>query len=507
MDNKYFAQVAEECDEIRAAMFSEGVRDAALIRAALGRDAVVADVGAGTGFLVQGLAPRAGRVIAVDTSAEMLAVARRNLAAFDNVEYRLAAEGEPLPLVDGEVDAVLANMALHHRSDPAAAIRDMARALKPDGRLVITDMDEHGHGWLREEQGDVWLGFDRTQVRAWLEAAGLANVLVQDTAETCRCQSAGSGEPAAVSIFVASAARPDPAMDEAVKAHYRQTALGERCGCGSAPAPSETRAEPVAAASCCGPAQPAAASTSSCCGPATAPREGKAEWIPEGSWPTAAASCCGPSTSQEGKAPGVEVLDYQVDTEADLALGCGNAVGLAALQPGETALDIGCGAGADVFPAAGLVGLTGRVIGVDRLPEMLERARGTAARLGVPNVEFRQGDALGLPAADGEADVVMSNCVINLVQDKGRAFREAHRVLKPGGRLAISDVVTDRPFSPAQRRDSESWAACVAGALAEDEYVGLIRQAGFRDVTLARSEAAEAEDGTRVYSLGVRAVK
>jgi SAM-dependent methyltransferase len=371
----------------------------------------------------------------------------------------------------------------------------MARALKPDGRLVITDADVHGYAWLREEQGDVWLGFDRAQVRAWLETAGLVNVLVQDSAETCRCQSAQQPEQAAVSIFIASATRPNLAMDEAVQAHYRQTALGASCGCGPAPASREAKAEqhqssswPAAASSCCSPAESAAVPTSSCCSPSSSPM-----WLPD-------------IAVDEGT-PAVQVPDFQVDTDADLALGCGNAVGLAALQPGETVLDIGSGAGADVFPAAGLVGLAGRVIGVDRLPEMLARARATAQRLGVKNVEFRQGDALALPAADGEADVVMSNCVINLVQDKGRAFREAYRVLRPGGRLAISDVVTARPFSPAQRRDAESWASCVAGALAEDEYVALIRQAGFRGVTLARSAAAGAEDGTRVYSLGVKAVK
>lgn len=494
MSTAYFAQVAEQWDEIRAAMFSERVRDAALARAGLGRDAVVADVGAGTGFVTQGLAPRAARVVAVDTSAEMLAVAQRSLAAYGNVEYRLAVEGQPLPLADGEVDTVLANMALHHMPDPAAAIRDMTRTLKPGGRLVITDADEHAHARLREEQGDVWLGFDRAQVLAWLEAAGLANALVQDTAETCTCTSAGEREPAAVTVFVASATRPDPAMDEAVKTHYREAALGERCGCSPAPASSEIQAEgkasstwPAASASCCAPGQSASAPASGCCSPSASPM-----WLPE---------------VEEQAAPDVHVPDYQLDTEADLVLGCGNAVGLAALRSGETVLDIGSGAGADVFPAARLVGTAGRVIGVDRLPEMLDRARATAARLDLPNVEFRPGDALALPAADGEADVVMSNCVINLVQDKGRAFREAYRVLKPGGRIAISDVVTDRPFSPAQRRDSASWASCVAGALAEEEYVGLIRQAGFRDIVLARSEAAEAEDGTRVYSLGVKAIK
>jgi SAM-dependent methyltransferase len=108
---------------------------------------------------------------------------------------------------------------------------------------------------------------------------------------------------------------------------------------------------------------------------------------------------------------------------------------------------------------------------------------------------------------DESVDVVVSNCVINLVQDKGQTFREAYRVLKPGGRLAISDIVTDRPFSPAVRQDAQSWAACVSGALSEAEYVALITQAGFADVTVARSQPWTAEDGTRVYSAHLRAVK
>jgi ubiquinone/menaquinone biosynthesis C-methylase UbiE len=122
-------------------------------------------------------------------------------------------------------------------------------------------------------------------------------------------------------------------------------------------------------------------------------------------------------------------------------------------------------------------------------------------------VEFRQGDAQAIPLQDGSVDVVMSNCVINLVQDKGQAFREAYRVLKNGGRLSVSDIVTDRPFSPALRANPDSWSECVTGALTEREYLALIAQAGFKEIQAARSPATETGDGTRVYSLNLTASK
>ncbi len=219
MSQSYFSQVAREWDALRASMYSDAVRDAALKRAALHPHAIVADIGAGTGFLAQGLAPRAAKVHVVDNSPEMIAVARHNLAAFDNVEYHVA-EGTRIPLPDASMDAVLANMYLHHAHDPLAAIREMARLLKPNGRLVITDMDEHAHIWLREEHHDVWLGFDREQIRAWFEATGLVNVRVDDTHQSC-CTESKTGEgQASVTIFVAVGTKPDPHMREAVQEHY-----------------------------------------------------------------------------------------------------------------------------------------------------------------------------------------------------------------------------------------------------------------------------------------------
>ena len=165
---------------LRSGYFTEAVREAAIARAYLHPEMVVADVGAGTGFMSAGLAPLVQQVHVVDGSPAMLDVARKNLAAFDNLEFH-QADGLSLPLPDASLDAVFANMYLHHCPDPLAAIQEMVRTLRPGGRLVITDMDAHDHAWLKEEMADVWLGFDRDQIRAWFEQAGLVNVIVDCT--------------------------------------------------------------------------------------------------------------------------------------------------------------------------------------------------------------------------------------------------------------------------------------------------------------------------------------
>ncbi len=198
----YFSQVAEQWDDVRAGYFGEAVREAAMAKAGLKPDWEVADVGTGTGFMAHGLAARVRKVYGLDASAEMLAVAGRNLAAFDNVELR-HCDGAALALPDASVDAVFANMYLHHCPDPLAAIHEMARLLRPGGRLVITDADRHDHEWMRTEMADVWLGFDRGQIRAWFAAAGLGDVEVDCTGSDC-CATSEGGTAAAISIFVAS---------------------------------------------------------------------------------------------------------------------------------------------------------------------------------------------------------------------------------------------------------------------------------------------------------------
>ncbi|HSD94307.1 MAG TPA: arsenite methyltransferase, partial [Syntrophales bacterium] len=158
------------------------------------------------------------------------------------------------------------------------------------------------------------------------------------------------------------------------------------------------------------------------------------------------------------------------------------------LKEGETVLDLGSGAGFDCFLAAGRVGPKGRVIGVDMTPEMIERARENARKDGVENVEFRLGDIEHLPVEDGSADVIISNCVINLAPDKGRVFSEAFRVLKPGGRLMVSDIVLTRPLPDFVKNSVAAYIGCVAGAALKEDYLGAMKQAGFEDVTV-QSEA------------------
>jgi SAM-dependent methyltransferase len=169
---------------------------------------------------------------------------------------------------------------------------------------------------------------------------------------------------------------------------------------------------------------------------------------------------------------------------ANLGLGCGSPTAHAALAPGETVLDLGSGAGIDCFIAASEVGPHGRVIGVDMTPDMIDRARGNAAKAGHSNVEFRLGEIEHLPVADASVDVVISNCVVNLSPDKPQVFREALRVLRPGGRLVVSDLVLTRPLDPALQRNVELYVGCVAGAALEADYLRMIADAGFDRVTV-----------------------
>jgi SAM-dependent methyltransferase len=213
----------------------------------------------------------------------------------------------------------------------------------------------------------------------------------------------------------------------------------------------------------------------SCCGPAQAEP-----------------SCCGPASHAEtAKNMGYSEEDLQGPAASgNLGLGCGNPTALAALKPGETVLDLGSGAGFDALLAAPKLGPRGRFIGVDMTPEMLGRARTNAVRAGYANtVEFREGFIEDLPVASESVDVVISNCVINLSPDKAQVFREAYRVLKPGGRLAVSDIVLTEALPEPVAKLAESWLACLGGALTEDAYLGHIRAAGFTQLELDRTPA------------------
>lgn len=179
-----------------------------------------------------------------------------------------------------------------------------------------------------------------------------------------------------------------------------------------------------------------------------------------------------------------ELLATVPDDVANFSLGCGDPISLAALQPGQTVLDLGSGGGLDCFLAGKKVGPAGHVIGVDMTPEMLEKARANAKRMGVTNVEFRHGYLEALPVDDNSVDVTISNCVINLSPDKAKAFREVFRVLKPGGKLAVSDIVTDGPLPEAIKQSLSLWAGCVAGAADARDYVATMEAAGFTDIAI-----------------------
>jgi ubiquinone/menaquinone biosynthesis C-methylase UbiE len=202
---EYFDQVADKWDEMRKRFFGDGVRRAAIEAARVEPGMLVADVGTGTGFLAEAALDRGARVIGIDISDGMLSQVGSRFA--DRPFEGRPGDTAALPLASGEVDAVVGNMVLHHAEDPPAAIKEMARALKPGGRLVITDADAHTHEWLRTEQHDRWLGFDRGDIDRWFRDAGLDDVTVGDTQEICSPTST-CGTKAAITIFIASGRKP-----------------------------------------------------------------------------------------------------------------------------------------------------------------------------------------------------------------------------------------------------------------------------------------------------------
>lgn len=464
--SEYFEKVAGQWDELRTGYFTEEVRKTAISKAYLRPEMVVADVGAGTGFMAAGLAPLVARVHVIDGSAAMLDVARKNLEAFKNVNYH-HAEGLSIPMPDASVEVAFANIYLHHCPDPLSSIKEMVRILRPGGRLVITDMDTHTFTWLKEEMADEWMGFDRDQIHSWFKEVDLVNVLVDCTSQSCCAKTenealAGTDQQnAEISVFVATGTRRIE-MQETVKETYGELAeTGLSCGCST---PSDS--------SCCSGSEKA-----------------------------------NPDTGNFSKYYPEDDKSTVPQDAAEFSLGCGNPTAMANMQPGEVVVDIGSGGGLDSFLAARRVGPTGKVIGVDMTPSMLERAREASKKAGLDNVEFRSGNAEKLPVEDNSVDVVLSNCVINLCEDKAIVFNEAFRVLKDGGRMEISDIVTDNPFPAYARHLKTDWSSCITGSLPEREYLDLISQAGFKNIQTERSKPYGTLDGASVFSLRVAAFK
>lgn len=451
--NQYFSQVAPQWDELRQGYFSEAIRELVIKKAYLRPEMSVADIGGGTGFLSSGLLPLVNQVHLVDVSPEMLSEARNKFTSWGNFQTHLA-DGLSIPLQDESLDAVFA-LYLHHCPDPLASIKEMVRLLKPNGRLVLTDLDSHPYTWLKEEMADEWLGFERDQIRSWLREAGLVNFFVDCTAQDCCASSKteSQGNEAKISTFIAVGTKPVKRKEAVQKSYSLIAESGCSCSAGDS-------------------------AQKDCCPPAAQP------------------------------------IFYQPDqlsvvpTEAgDFSLGCGNPTAIANLLPGETVVDIGSGGGLDVFLAANKVGPEGKVIGVDMTDAMLQRARQSAQKQGYTQVEFRRGEAHALPVEDSTVDVVLSNCVINLTEDKGQTFREAYRVLKPGGRLEISDTVTTNTLPGEVRNDPQQWAACVSGSLPLEEYQDVIREAGFSIVATRSSTPTPVDEHSAVFSVTLSAVK
>jgi len=204
-----------------------------------------------------------------------------------------------------------------------------------------------------------------------------------------------------------------------------------------------------------------------------------------------AASCCG-ATTPSNKIYNIMMDDYTglegYAEDADLGLGCGLPTAFAQIKPGDTVIHLGSGAGNDCFVARHETGPTGKVIGIDFTPSMIAKARANADKLGYNNVEFREGDIDEMPVGDAIADVVVSNCVLNLVPNKQKVIAEMHRVLKPGGHFSVSDIVLEGELPEALRHDAEMYAGCVAGAIQKTDYLNYIKEAGFKNITVQKSK-------------------
>ncbi|MFH0853833.1 MAG: arsenite methyltransferase [bacterium] len=222
-------------------------------------------------------------------------------------------------------------------------------------------------------------------------------------------------------------------------------------------------------------------------------------------------SGCGCSCSSKTVSKTIGYTDEQLKSvgEADLGLGCGNPVAFSSIKEGDTVLDLGSGAGIDCFLAAKKVGPKGKVIGIDFTEEMIAKAKANALKSGYDNIDFKLADIDNLPVQDGSIDIIISNCVINLAPDKKKVFQEAHRALKSGGKLFVSDIVLLKELSEEQRKDEDLIAGCVGGALLKDDYINIAKEAGFQVNVLNENKSISKEQyqGIPLESLLLEGIK
>ncbi|MBN1665462.1 MAG: arsenite methyltransferase [Anaerolineales bacterium] len=428
------------------------LRADALSKAYLHPEMTIVEISTRTEPFLADLAPAVKKVYWFSPSSALLQAVRRQFQDVNNVDFQLV-DGPVLPLLNRSVDGIFADLDLSSVSAPFAGLHEYLRVVRPGGRLVLSIA---GAGFEQKATGS---GIKPDRIKAWLQTAGLVNVIVADDYPDRLPQSEEpEDEPGTGRWLIAVGTRRVTARQVV------QDSYGARA--------QENEA-------CCG---------DNCCSPVVVTLDdlGGVDW-------------------NAGYAA-AELSEIPVEA-AEFSLGCGNPVAMASLQPGETVLDIGSGGGIDVFLAARQVGEKGFVIGVDMTEAMLARARRTAQQNGITNVEFRAGYAEALPLEDDLVDVVISNCVINLSEDKGQVFSEAYRVIKPGGRLEVNDTVFESGVLPAVRTSNTGWAECISGALPEGEYLDLVRQAGFRELSVRRSTSSGTSAGVPIYSIQVSARK
>jgi len=442
--NEKVAQYPEEILALKEIMM-EPLYEKILKFAEIDKRSTVGIIGSSTGSMPLFMAPYTKRVIGIDFSEESLSFARERTKelGIKNIEYK-KGDAEALPLKDESVDVVLSDCVINLVPDKVKAFKEIHRILKTGGNVVIADPIREKP--LQKTSDELLTGCIAGTVtegdyRNMLREAGFDNVEITDITDLARSVFAQHEEKfdkyglTYVIIKASKKERLNKTNDDikkTVRQHYSQIAKQSNTGCISQK------------------------------------------------------TCCGSSNIENlSRKIGYNKEDlHSVPEGANLGLGCGNPVALTNLKEGDIVLDLGSGAGFDSFLAANKVGKKGRVIGVDMTPEMIEKARENIRKGNYENVEFRLGEIEYLPVADNSVDVVISNCVINLSTDKERVFKEAYRVLKPGGRLMISDIVLLKELPDFIKNSIEAYIGCISGAVMKDEYIETIKAAGFQGVKI-----------------------